>query len=176
MKNRSENTEKQEQVDASYMSVQKKSSDDAFVDTFDVCKGLSVSDYACQTTRHLGDRLEEQPSKSIEGYHRDSSKPSMSQPSYSSFPQSAKVFMDAIKKNRSFQKFLRTKLLQIEAKLEENKKLKERVKILKDFQVNCKRRTGRALSQKKDSRVQLISAKKSSPSKDSKVSSQSAFR
>lgn len=175
MKNSSENTEKQEQVDASYMSVQKKSSDDAFVDTFDVCKGLSVSDYACQTTRHLGDLLEEQPSKSIEWYHRDSSKPSMSQPSYSSFPQSAKVFMDAIKKNRSFQKFLRTKLLQIEAKLEENKKLKERVKILKDFQVNCKRRTGRALSQKKDSRVQLISAKKSSPSKDSKVSSQYCF-
>lgn len=157
------------------MSPQKKPSNDLVVDTFDVCKGLLDSQFACQTTHLLDDYLEEPPSTSIEWHQTDSSKPSTSEPSYSSFPKSAKVFMDAIKKNRSFQKLLRSKLIQIEAKIEENKKLKERAKILKDFQINCKRRTGRALSQKKDSRVQLISVKKSSPSKDSKVSSQSCF-
>ncbi|XP_024022157.1 uncharacterized protein LOC21400403 isoform X2 [Morus notabilis] len=160
-------SEKQEQVCC--MSPQKKASNDLVVDTFDVCKGLLDSQFACQTTHLLDDHLEEPPSTSIEWHQTDSSKPSTSEPSYSSFPKSAKVFMDAIKKNRSFQKSLRSKLIQIEAKIEENKKLKERVKILKDFQINCKRRTGRALSQKKDSRVQLISVKKSLPSKDSKV-------
>lgn len=78
--------------------------------------------------------------------------------------------MDAIKKNRSCQRFLRSKLVQIEAKIAQNKKLKDAVKILKDFQVNCRKITGRALSQKKDPRVQLTSVKKSSASKDAKVS------
>ncbi|XP_059645652.1 uncharacterized protein LOC132287150 isoform X2 [Cornus florida] len=78
----------------------------------------------------------------------------------SRFPKSALVFIDAIKKNRSCQKFLRSKLIQIEARIEENQKLKDRVKILKDFQFACRRKTGRALSQKKDARVQLISVPK----------------
>ncbi|KAK3013276.1 hypothetical protein RJ639_008266 [Escallonia herrerae] len=78
----------------------------------------------------------------------------------SGFPKSAQAFIDAIKKNRSCQKFLRSKLIQLEARIEENKKLRQHVKILKDFQVSCRKRTGRALSQKKDARVQLISVPK----------------
>jgi myb proto-oncogene protein len=61
-------------------------------------------------------------------------------------------------------------LIQLEARIEENKKLKEHVKILKDFQASCRKITGRALSQKKDPHVQLLSAKKSWASKDTKVS------
>ncbi|PIN22504.1 hypothetical protein CDL12_04778 [Handroanthus impetiginosus] len=78
----------------------------------------------------------------------------------SHFPKSALAFVDAIKKNRSCQKFIRSKMMQMEARIEELNQLKERVKILKDFQVACKKRTGRALSQKKDARVQLISVPK----------------
>lgn len=68
--------------------------------------------------------------------------------------------MDAIKKNRSCQKLIRSKLLHIETRIEELKKLKERVKILKDFQFTCRKRVSQALSQKKDARVQLISLPK----------------
>lgn len=50
--------------------------------------------------------------------------------------------------------------MQIESRMEELKKLTERVKILKDFHVTCKKRTGRALSRKKDARLQLISVPK----------------
>lgn len=78
----------------------------------------------------------------------------------SHFPNSALAFVDAIKKNRSCQKLLRGKMMQMEARMEELGKLIERVRILKDFQVACKKRTGRALSQKKDPRVQLISVPK----------------
>ncbi|GER54419.1 myb domain protein 4r1 [Striga asiatica] len=52
------------------------------------------------------------------------------------------------------------RMIQVEARVEELSKLMERVKILKDFQIACKKRTGRALSQKKDARVQLISVPK----------------
>ncbi|KAH6795019.1 hypothetical protein C2S52_005496 [Perilla frutescens var. hirtella] len=78
----------------------------------------------------------------------------------SNFPNSALAFVDAIKKNRSCQKLIRSKMMQMEARMEELGKLIERVRILKDFQVVCKKRTGRALSQKKDPRVQLISVPK----------------
>ena len=50
--------------------------------------------------------------------------------------------------------------MHIETRIEELKKLKERVKILKDFQATCRKRVGQALSQKKDARVQLISVPK----------------
>ncbi|GJY37381.1 Myb domain protein 4r1 [Tanacetum coccineum] len=76
------------------------------------------------------------------------------------FPASAQAFVEAIKKNRTYQKFLRDKLIKVEARLEENKKLRERVKFLKGFQVDCRKRTGRALSHKKDPRFQLISVPK----------------
>ncbi|XP_035831339.1 uncharacterized protein LOC110869272 isoform X3 [Helianthus annuus] len=73
------------------------------------------------------------------------------------FPRSAQAFVEAIKKNRACQKLIRNKVAQIEARMEENRKLRERVKILKDFQTACRKKTGRALSQKKDARIQLIS-------------------
>ncbi|KAM0021287.1 putative transcription factor MYB-HB-like family [Helianthus debilis subsp. tardiflorus] len=75
----------------------------------------------------------------------------------SGFPRSAQAFVEAIKKNRACQKLIRNKVAQIEARMEENRKLRERVKILKDFQTACRKKTGRALSQKKDARIQLIS-------------------
>ncbi|TMW99976.1 hypothetical protein EJD97_001594 [Solanum chilense] len=75
-------------------------------------------------------------------------------------PKSAHAFLDAIRKNRSCQKVMRDKMMQTEARLEELKKLSERVKILKSFQLTCKKRMGRALSQKRDARVQLISLPK----------------
>ncbi|VFQ78630.1 unnamed protein product [Cuscuta campestris] len=78
-------------------------------------------------------------------------------PGSSNFPQSAQAFVDAIKKNRAFQKAIRSKLIHIEAKIEALKKLKGRVKIFRDFQAACRKRTGHALAQKKDARVQLIS-------------------
>ncbi|XP_021743388.1 uncharacterized protein LOC110709474 [Chenopodium quinoa] len=78
----------------------------------------------------------------------------------SSFPMSAQTFMEAIKKNRSSQKFIRSKMLHIEARMEEINDIKKRLKTLRDFQVQCKKKIGRALSQKQDARVQLISALK----------------
>ncbi|XP_060670070.1 uncharacterized protein LOC132800439 [Ziziphus jujuba] len=133
-----------------------------------VVKGFQIlSMIVLHPSHRLGENLAMQPSASTEWHQSDPCNPSALPPNCSSFPKSAKMFMDAIKKNRSCQRFLRSKLVQIEAKIEQNKKLKDRVKILKDFQVSCKKRTGRALSQKKDPRVLLISMKKSSASKDS---------
>jgi hypothetical protein len=88
----------------------------------------------------------------------------------SSFPPSAQAFIVAIKKNRALQRFLRSKLIETEAKIEENKKQRDKVKILKDFQVTLSRRTAKAFSLKIDPRVQLISSKKSVASNKSKVS------
>ncbi|XP_062029068.1 uncharacterized protein LOC133745092 [Rosa rugosa] len=113
------------------------------------------------------DNEEGQPSTSIEWVQSDSCEPTLLPTKSSGFPKSALAFLDAINKNRSCQKFLRSKLIQIQAKIEENNKLKQRVKILRDFQAHCKRRTGEALSQKKDPRVQLILTKK--PRADSKA-------
>ncbi|KAI3843396.1 hypothetical protein MKX03_024290 [Papaver bracteatum] len=89
-------------------------------------------------------------------------------------PEAARLFVEALRKNRSCQKFIRSKLLQIEAKIEENKKLKERVKILKDFQVACKQRAGRAVSLRKDPRIQLISVPKFRNSQTTKANSKKA--
>ncbi|KAM2456147.1 hypothetical protein PS1_016063 [Malus domestica] len=120
-------------------------------------------------TNPLSDNAEGQSSALIVWNQSDSCSTSMLPRKDSSFPKAAQVFMDAIKKNRASQKFIRNKLIQIEAKIEENRKLKERVKILKDFQVSCKRRTWESLSQKKDPRVQLILPKGPRDSRDSKV-------
>ncbi|GLT63532.1 hypothetical protein SLA2020_360910 [Shorea laevis] len=108
------------------------------------------------------DNLEMPSSSLIQLHQSDPSKASEN----STFPKSAQMLIDAIKRNRSCQKFVRSKLAQIETKLDENKKLKERVKILKNLEISCKRRTGRALSMGKDPRVQLISARKSWTTKD----------
>lgn len=78
----------------------------------------------------------------------------------SSFPLAAQKFIEAIKKNRSCQKFIRNKMLHIEARMEEIKEFQKRLKTLRDFQVQCKKKIGRALSQKQDARVQLVSVPK----------------
>ncbi|CAK8534230.1 unnamed protein product [Lathyrus sativus] len=103
-----------------------------------------------------------------ETYEKDAGLASQILNKSSRFPPSAQAFVDALSKNRALQQFLRSKLIEIEAKIEVNNKLREKVKILKDFQVSCNRRTGSALSMKKDPRVQLISSKKSFATKKSK--------
>lgn len=97
-------------------------------------------------------------------------RPSMLAFEKGSLPKAALAFVDAIKKNRSQQKFIRSKMIHLEARIEENKKLRKRCKILKDFQCSCKRRTSSALSQMIDPRVQLISAAKPQAKDSSKVS------
>ncbi|KAK9279003.1 hypothetical protein L1049_028585 [Liquidambar formosana] len=164
--------QKPEQVRASSITSEKETSIDLFENRTNACEGFPDSEGVCDTTLNL-DSLYDivpgiQPSGFIEWHQSDVQKLSTLPLNYSSFPKSAQAFIDAIKKNRSCQKFLRNKLIQIEARIEENRKLKERVKILKDFQISCRKRTGRALSQKKDPRVQLISAPKLGASKDSK--------
>ncbi|XP_020258265.1 myb-like protein L, partial [Asparagus officinalis] len=84
---------------------------------------------------------------------------------YSQFPKSAQNFVSALKKNRSCQRFIRRKLIEIEAKIEESKRLKERIKCLMDFQLSCKRKIGHIICQKKDPRVRLISMQKQRTSK-----------
>lgn len=85
------------------------------------------------------------------------------------FPKSAQNFVDALKKNRSCQKLIRRKLIEIEAKIEKNKELKERIKCLMNFQVACKRKVMNVLCQRKDPRVKLISVKKPTSENSSKV-------
>ncbi|XP_074280679.1 uncharacterized protein LOC141605703 isoform X2 [Silene latifolia] len=80
--------------------------------------------------------------------------------SVSSFPVAAQTFIDAIKKNRACQKFIRNKLLHIEAKMEQINELHKRIKTLRDYQVQCKKQVGQKLSQKQDDRIQLISVAK----------------
>ncbi|XP_050378629.1 uncharacterized protein LOC126795944 [Argentina anserina] len=123
----------------------------------ETCNEVSGTDAHERFRSMVTDNEEGQPSTSIEWNQSDSCKSPIKS---SEFPKSALAFLDAINKNRSCQKFLRSKLIQIQAKIEENNKLKQRVKILRDFQAHCKRRTGEALSQKKDPRVQLILTKK----------------
>ncbi|XP_028554014.1 uncharacterized protein LOC110103393 isoform X4 [Dendrobium catenatum] len=75
----------------------------------------------------------------------------------SRFPKSVQNFVHALKKNRSCQRFIREKMMEIEAKIEVNRKLKERIKCLMDFHTACKRKVGRSLCQKRDPRIRLIS-------------------
>ncbi|GMQ11457.1 hypothetical protein CsSME_00054095 [Camellia sinensis var. sinensis] len=162
---------KLEQVQATNVALEKETSTNVVVDRINVSQGFSDSLDVYNTSQN-SESVNEiipgiWPSGVIEWHQPDEHNLAMISPRDSSFPKSAQMFVDAIKKNRACQKFLRSKMIQIEARIEENKKLKQRVKILKDFQVTCKKRTGRALSQKKDARVQLISAKK--PRTNSKV-------
>ncbi|XP_010551142.1 PREDICTED: uncharacterized protein LOC104821834 isoform X2 [Tarenaya hassleriana] len=85
----------------------------------------------------------------------------------SSLPEFAHALFYAIKKNRSYQRLLQEKLTKIEATIEQNKKLMEKVKIFKDCQAYCKKIAGQALSQKMDYRIQLLSTRKSGPSDSS---------
>jgi myb proto-oncogene protein len=78
------------------------------------------------------------------------------------FPKAALLLVDALKKNRACQKFIRRKMINIEAKIEVNKDLRDRVKCLMDYQLSCKRSFGKILCQKVDPRVRLISSRKQS--------------
>ncbi|KAK7314629.1 hypothetical protein VNO77_33156 [Canavalia gladiata] len=137
------------------------------------CKSYSaefcpVSHDPDEVTNLLNENVEVQHCDFVETFQPAACESSELPQKRSSFPPSAQAFVDAIKLNRSLQKFLRSKLIEIEAKIEENKQLRNKVKLLKDFQVSCIRRTGNALSLKKDPRVQLISAKRSCAPKNSK--------
>lgn len=98
--------------------------------------------------------------------HENSLKPTSQ---LSSFPEAAQAFVEAIRRNRAYQKFLRKKLTEIEAKIEQNEKHQKNVKIVVDFQASCKRITKQALSQGKDPRLQLISTPKCGPRDSSEV-------
>lgn len=76
------------------------------------------------------------------------------------FPKAALLLVDALKKNRACQKFIRRKMVNIEAKIEENKDLRDRVKCLLGFQLSCRKSVGRSLCQKEDPRIRLISPRK----------------
>ncbi|KAL0873765.1 hypothetical protein Bca101_023470 [Brassica carinata] len=100
-------------------------------------------------------------SEDIEAGNTSTEPPRTLSASSSTFPESAQAFVDAIRKNRSYQRFLRTKLGGIEATIEKNEKLQKDVKIIDDFTVTCKRRMKQqAFSQGKDPRFELISARK----------------
>ncbi|KAJ6411329.1 hypothetical protein OIU84_007984 [Salix udensis] len=142
-------------------------SDNSLVERNTACEPAAEQDD--NATNLLGDNVEIGHAASAEDKELDSGRLSTLELDYSSFPKSAQVFIDAIKKNRSCQKFIRNKLIQIEARIEENNKLKDKVKILKDFQLSCRKITGTALSLRKDPRIQLVSARKASNSKHPKV-------
>ncbi|KAG8057365.1 hypothetical protein GUJ93_ZPchr0002g26426 [Zizania palustris] len=76
------------------------------------------------------------------------------------FPKAALLLVDALKKNRACQKFIRRKMINIEAKIEENKDLRDRVKCLMDYQLSCRKAFGKLLCQKEDPRGRLISSQK----------------
>lgn len=132
-------------------------SDNLFANIINECRKLPDSAETCDNI-HLSANGSEVQQSSSDVNQSDAHKSSTLPQLCSNFPTSAQFFIDAIKKNRSYQKFIRSKLTQIEARLEENKKLKDRVKILKDFQVSCRKLTGRELSRKKDPRFKLISS------------------
>ncbi|KAL2321132.1 hypothetical protein Fmac_030101 [Flemingia macrophylla] len=121
------------------------------------------------TTKELAENGEIQLSDFVVSFEPDACGSSRFPQKRSNFHPVVQHFIDAIKQNREMQRFLRSKLIALEAKIEENKQIRNKIKILKDFQVSCTRRTGSALSLKKDPRVQLISAKKSTAPKNSKV-------
>ncbi|KAJ4713492.1 Myb-like protein [Melia azedarach] len=161
----------QQQVHASSVASENTTSNNSCSNIMNVNagEGFKISKETCKNLDILRDNVNTEPCASAElPPQSDVSRHSIV-PQKPSFPKSAQMFIDAIKKNRAYQKFIRSKLTQIESRIEENKKLRERVKILKDFQVSCRKITGRALSQKKDPRVQLISAQKLRNSKDSEV-------
>ncbi|WCJ28107.1 myb domain protein 4r1 [Euphorbia peplus] len=133
----------------------------------EICKVFPDTEDTSELLNHDVDIV---TSTSTEQHQQDTfNLSSLGMRSFSSFPKSAQLFIDAIKRNRSCQKFLQTKLVQIDARMEENKKLKERVKILKDFQSSCRKSTGRALGQGKHPHVRLISSRKTANSGDLEV-------
>lgn len=153
-----------EEVNADNGALESTTSNNLLANLIDTCEGLPDFKEACHQSNLSKDDEKLEASSSIE-WHQSNTLTA----THNNFPRSAQAFVNAIKRNRAYQKFIRSKLTQIEARIEENNKLKERVKILKDFQISLRKRTGKALSQKKDPRIQLISARKPNNSKDSEV-------
>ncbi|GER32404.1 myb domain protein 4r1 [Striga asiatica] len=151
------------QVGSSIIDSEKESSN-SFVEKTNVRQGfLNCVDASVPASKKAGaheDAGRTQPADLVEWDGPDTEDVAGLPFKSSEFPKCALAFIDAIKKNRSCQKLVRSKMIQVEARVEELSKLMERVKILKDFQIACKKRTGRALSQKKDACVQLISLPK----------------
>ena len=92
----------------------------------------------------------------------DVQKKNMNANTQTGFPKAALLLVDAHKKNRACQKFIRRKMINNEAKIEVNKDLRDRVKCLMDYQYSCRRSFGKVLCQKVDPRVRLISSQKQS--------------
>ncbi|XP_059303412.1 uncharacterized protein LOC132055548 isoform X1 [Lycium ferocissimum] len=148
--------DKFEQVGVTNITSEKETSNDFFVERTNAEEGFPACvDETIQIPEGCTNDIE---------WHDSSAETTAVSVNSVSFPKSAQAFVDAIKKNRSCQKIIRSKMVQVEARLEELKKLTERVKILKGFQLASKKRMGRALSQKRDARVQLISLPKQRPS------------
>ncbi|KAK4750999.1 hypothetical protein SAY87_004481 [Trapa incisa] len=148
-------------------------SDTAYLDKIDSQSIFRASEDQSSGLNHsLNSNKNSEPTGLIEWHKSDADEPSVETHKNNSFPKCARFFVDSIRKNRSGQKLLRSKLIQIDARIGEIKKLKERVKVLQDFQVSCRKRTAQALSQKNDPRVQLISTqyrRKKSKGGDKKV-------
>ncbi|KAH9624138.1 hypothetical protein KSS87_019279 [Heliosperma pusillum] len=121
------------------------------------CRGESVSNDGGDSSgrEFVDDHVDD-----TEREHYDTTDKEDAFTSVSSFPLAAQTFIDAIKKNRACQNFIRDKLLHIEAKMEQIKELHKRLKTFRGFQVQCKKVVGQKLSQKQDDRIQLISIAK----------------
>ncbi|KAK6920837.1 SANT/Myb domain [Dillenia turbinata] len=161
------------QVDSNDIRLGNGTPNNMFGGNTDASEVVPCSEDVCHTAQTLESQSDRvvvvQPSGCNNQHQLDAHNLFQLPSKHSSFPKSAHLFIEAIKKNRSCQKFLRSKLTQLEARMEENKKLMERVKVLKDFQSYCQKKTQRALSQKKDPRIELISVQKSRTSSSSKV-------
>ncbi|CAN1265591.1 Myb-like protein L [Linum perenne] len=127
-----------------------------------------VEDYedTANTANLLSDSMEMQPAGSV--HESASCQSSTVAVKYSRSPEAFQLIFGAVKKNRSMQNLIQTKMSEIEARLKENNELRDRLKKLKDFQVLCRQNTGRSLAQGKDPRIQLISAQSTLSSKHSK--------
>ncbi|KAM3268765.1 hypothetical protein P3S67_030729 [Capsicum chacoense] len=151
--------DKFEQVGVTNITSEKETSNNLFVETTNAEEGFPACvDRTIQISEECSNDVAR--SKNLTDGHDSGAETTAISVNSSRFPKSAHAFVDAIKKNRACQKLIREKMMQTEARLEELKKLKERVKILKSFQLTCKKKMGRALSQKRDARVQLISLPK----------------
>eukprot|EP00249_Psilotum_nudum_P024573 c29226_g1_i2 orf=382-2736(-) len=92
----------------------------------------------------------------------------------SDMPENMATVLDALKKNRHCQKFLQSKLAQIESKLEENKHLRRRTQTLIDFEKLYRRRFAGFLLHETNPYIKLISVsstskRKAQPSKSMEI-------
>lgn len=152
-----------EQVRAPSTPLEKENSSNLYVHRTNACKGFPDSEvpyFPAQNVESSSPNMAYLDSDFLETQQSDSNVARLLPTKGSGFPKAAQLLLDAIKKNRSCQKLIHNRLVNIEARIEDNKKLIDRAKILKDFQMSSKKRVGLVLSQQKDPRTQLISAHK----------------